>query len=48
MIGADGRTLAYDGELHDSNFAAFEAAMNYRKAFWALACGIDHRMGACI
>lgn len=48
MICAAGRTLFDPGEHHPDMAEASEAAKSYRRRFWAIACQIDHRMGACI
>lgn len=48
MIGADGAVLVYTGDSWPSDHDAFAAAKAYRTSFWAMACAIDHRMGACI
>ena len=48
MICAAGRTLVYTAESWPTDLEAFSAAKAYRTAFWAMACEIDHRMGACI
>lgn len=48
MIDAAGAVLVYTAETFTCDFSAFAAAKAYRTAFWAMACQIDHRMGACI
>lgn len=48
MICAAGRVLVYTPESWESDGEAAEAAKDYRRRFWAIACQIDHRMGACI
>ncbi len=48
MIDFVGRVLVYTAETFPCTFSAFAAAKAYRTAFWAMACQIDHRMGACI
>lgn len=48
MIDAEGRAIVYTDESWPSGFDAFAAAKAYRTAFWAMACAVDHRMGACI
>ena len=48
MIGFDGAVLVYTSETWPCDFSAFAAAKAYRTAFWAMACQVDHRMGACI
>ena len=48
MICAAGRVLVYTAESWAINFEAADAAKAYRTAFWAIACQVDHRMGACI
>lgn len=48
MIGFDKRPLVYTDDTFPCDFSAFAAAKAYRTAFWAMACEVDHRMGACI
>lgn len=48
MIAADRRVLVYTSDSWHTDLEAFAAAKAYRTAFWAMACTIDHRMGACI
>ena len=48
MIGADSAALAYTADTYPCDLSAFAAAKAYRTAFWAMACAVDHRMGACI
>lgn len=48
MIDFVGRVPVYTAETFPCDFSAFAAAKAYRAAFWAMACQIDHRMGACI
>ena len=48
MIGFDRRPLVYVADEYPCTFTAFAAAKAYRTAFWARACTVDHRMGACI
>lgn len=48
MIGFDRAVLVYTADSWASDREAFAAAKAYRAAFWAMACQIDHRMGACI
>ncbi len=48
FISADGRILFYSPEVFSDDGVAFDTAKAYRTAFWARACQIDHRMGACI
>lgn len=47
MICAAGRTLVRAAETFVSDAEAFAAAKAYRATFWAVAQGVDHRMGAC-
>lgn len=48
LIGVCGRILVYTAETFPSDHAANDAAKRYRTAFWRIAAGHDHRMGACI
>ena len=48
MIGFCGRTLYDPGEHHPDVGSAGQAAKSWRVSFWAIACQIDHRMGACV
>lgn len=48
MICAAGRVLVYCSEQWPTDFEAASAAKAWRAAFWDMAWGIDHRMGACI
>lgn len=48
MLCDRGRVLAYCDRVYASILAAADAAKAYRVAFWAYACRVDHRMGACI
>lgn len=43
-----GRVLAYSPESFPTDMEAAAHAKAYRTAFWAVACEVDHRMGACI
>lgn len=48
IIGHDGRALVHAPETYASDFAANNAAREYRRLFWACAAMVDHRQGAAI
>lgn len=48
LIGHDGRALVHAPETYASDFAANNAAREYRRLFWQFAAMVDHRQGAAI
>lgn len=48
MVDGAGRVLVRTDDNWPTDAEAFKAAREYRTTFWAMACQVDHRMGACL
>lgn len=48
LIAACGRALVHAGETYATDFAANDAAREWRRRFFIAAGAVDHRQGACL